>query len=65
MIIYDFIEQRFDQLNEDDWRQAEYMVDELWDTNFRFFRREDPMVNDICKELYYEVESIFSDDIPF
>lgn len=65
MINYEFLERRFDQLNEDDWRQAEYMVDDLWDTNFRLFRREDQMVNDICTELYHELDSVVNEDIPF
>lgn len=65
MINYEFIEKRFDQLNEDDWRKGMYMVDELWDTNFRLFRREDSMVNDICTELYHEVECYDNEDIPF
>lgn len=64
MLIYDFIERRFDQLNDDDWRQGEYMVDELWDANFKKFKQGDAMVNDICRELYDELESI-SEDIPF
>ena len=54
-----------DQLNEDDWRKAMYMVDDLWDTNFRFFRREDQMVNDICTELYLGLDSVVNEDIPF
>ena len=65
MIIYDFIEQRFDQLNEDNYSDARYMVDELWDNNFRQFRRDDSMVNDICKELYDELDSLVNEDIPF
>ena len=65
MIDYEFLERRFDQLNEDDWRKAMYMVDDLWDTNFRFFRREDQMVNDICTELYHELDSVVNEDIPF
>ena len=59
MIIYEFIEQRFDQLADDDYSDAQYMVDDLWNDNFLKFRRDDPMVNDICKELYYVL------DIPF
>jgi len=67
MIIYDFIEQRFDQLlnNDHTSKDAENMVDSLYDLNFLKFRQGDPMVNDICKELYYEIESIYTEDIPF
>jgi hypothetical protein len=67
MIIYDFIEQRFDQLlnNDHTSKDAENMVDSLYDLNFLKFRQADLMVNDICKELYYEIESIYTEDIPF
>jgi len=60
MIIYDFIEQRLDQLNEDNYSSGRYMVDGLYDLNFLKFRKNDAMVNDICRELYFEIE-----DIPF
>lgn len=59
MIIYDFIEQRFDQLADDSYSDAQNMVDSLYDLNFLKFRQADLMVNDICKELYYVL------DIPF
>jgi hypothetical protein len=67
MIIYDFIEQRFDELlnNDHTSKDAENMVDSLYDLNFLKFRQKDQMVNDICKELYYELESIYTEDIPF
>ena len=67
MIIYDFIEQRFDQLlnNDHTSKDAENMVDSLYDFNFLKFRQEDSMVNDICKELYHELESVANEDIPF
>lgn len=67
MILYQFIEQRFDQLfnNDHTFKDAENMVDSLYDLNFLKFRQGDPMVNDICKELYYEIESIYTEDIPF
>jgi hypothetical protein len=67
MIIYDFIEQRFDELlnNDHTSKDAENMVDSLYDFNFLKFRQQDSMVNDICKELYYELESIYTEDIPF
>lgn len=67
MIIYDFIEQRFDELlnNDHTSKDAENMVDALYDLNFLKFRQKDQMVNDICKELYYELESIYTEDIPF
>ena len=65
MLIYEFLERRFDQLYENDsWIQAEYMVDGLWDSNYLTFRQEDQMVNDICKELSEEMDSV-ADDIPF
>ena len=64
MIIYDFIEQRFDQLlnNDHTSKDAENMVDSLYDFNFLKFRQEDQMVNDICKELHYAIPD---NDIPF
>ena len=68
MIIYDFIERRLDQVEcSNGINDAQYMVDGLWDKNFKKFRQEDSMVNDICKELYDELESIFNpnEDIPF
>ena len=66
MLIYEFLERRFDQLYENDsWIQAEYMVDGLWDSNYLTFKQEDKMVNDICKELSEEMDSVANEDIPF
>ena len=61
MLVYDFIERRFDQLYENDsWVQAEYMVDDLYTKNYLNLMQEDQMAEDICKELSEEM-----DDIPF
>ena len=67
MIIYDFIWRRLDQVEcSDGWHAAQYMVDGLWDRNYLTFKQEDSMVNDICKEMYHELESVADDnDIPF
>jgi len=59
MIDYDFLERRFDQLNEDDWRQGEYMVDALLNNNTREFKRVNPLnqdIDDICLELWRELD---------
>ena len=58
MILYDFIEQRFDQLNEDSELDARYMVYDLWNDNFLKFRQLDLTVNDICNDLYYGLDAI-------
>ena len=61
MIIYDFIEQRLDQLEcSDGWSAAQYMVDGLWDSNYLTYKQDDSKVNDICTELCQEL-----DDVPF
>ena len=63
MLIYEFLERRFDQLCEDNYFQAEYMVDALLNNNTREFKRFNPaneMVDDICLELWQ-----VNDDIPF
>jgi len=63
MIDYTFLERRFDQLNEDDWKQAEYMVDALLNNNTIEFKRVNPenkTIDDICLELWQA-----NDDIPF
>ena len=69
MLIYDFIERRFDQLYENDsWIQAEHMVDALLNNNSEEFKRVNPpnqMVDDICRELSEEMDSIANEDIPF
>ena len=70
MIIYDFIEQRFDQLNEDNYLEAEYMVDSLLNNNTREFKRINPPnndVEDICLELWRELDQTYdpNNDIPF
>mgnify|MGYP003329281967 CR=1 FL=1 len=68
MIIYDFIEQRFDQLNEDNYLEAEYMVDSLLNNNTREFKRINPPNNDVeemCLELWREIDQTYNPDIPF
>lgn len=66
MINYDFILRRVDQVEcSDGWHAAQNMVDSLYDFNFLKFRQGDPMVNDICSELYHELESVANEDIPF
>ena len=71
MLIYDFIERRFDQLHENDlWIQAEYMVDSLLNNNTREFKRVNPpnkRVDDICLELWRMIDSTNNpdNDIPF
>ena len=69
MILYDFIERRMDQVEcSDGWHAAQNMVDGLWDSNVEKFKRLNPpnqMVDDICNELYHELESVANEDIPF
>jgi hypothetical protein len=70
MIIYDFIEQRFDQLNEDNYLEAEYMVDSLLNNNTREFKRINSPNNDIeeiCLGLWRELDQTYdpNEDIPF
>ena len=68
MIIYDFIEQRFDQLNEDNYLDGEYMVDSLLNNNTKQFKRMNPPnnnIDEICLELWREIDSTYNPDIPF
>ena len=66
MIIYDFIWRRLDQVEcSDGWHAAQYMVDGLWDKNYLTFKQDDKMVNDICQDLYHDLESVANEDIPF
>lgn len=68
MIDYEFIEKRFDQLNEDNYLEAEYMVDALLNNNTREFKRVNPaneMVDDICLELWQMIDQTNNPDIPF
>ena len=68
MLIYEFLERRFDQLSDDSWLQAEYMVDALLNNNSNEFKRVNPsnqMVDDICLELWQELDSTNNPDIPF
>ena len=70
MINYEFIERRFDQLNEDDYLRAEYMADSLLNNNTREFQRVNPPnnnIDDICLELWRELDQTYdpNDDIPF
>ena len=55
MIIYDFIEQRFDQLNDDSYLHGKYMVDKLLDSNVKEFNQYDVQVDAICVELWQEL----------
>ena len=60
MIRYEFIWRRLDQVEcSNGINDALYMVDGLWDKNFKEFKQEDSRVNDICTELCQELESIF------
>ena len=68
MIIYDFIEQRLDQLldnPEHGVKDADYMIDRLLDSNIKEFKQENQLVDDICEELYYELDVVADEDIPF
>ena len=68
MIIYDFIEQRFDQLldcPEHGTKNADYMLDTLLDKNATEFKQVDHEVDAICFELWRELESVANEDIPF
>ena len=59
MILYDFIEQRFDEL---DYFERMEMVDTLLDRNVTKFKQEDHEVDAICLELWQEDHT---NDIPF
>jgi len=66
MIIYDFIWQRLDQVEcSDGWHAAQYMIEGLLVANRTKLNQPDPMVDDICSELYHELESVANEDIPF
>lgn len=68
MIEYDFLERRFDQLCEDNYLQAEYMVDALFCNNEREFKRVNPPndnIGDICLELWKMIDHTNYPDIPF
>lgn len=54
MIIYDFIEQRFDEL---DYSAGMEMVDTLLDRNVQEFGQEDPDVDSTCLALWNEESS--------
>ena len=60
MLIYEFLERRFDQLNDDCYTDAEYMVDALLNKNVIEFEQINQEVDDICFELWQ-----INDDIPF
>jgi len=51
MIIYDFIEQRFDEL---DYLERMAMVDTLLDSNVQEFGQEDNDVDSTCLALWNE-----------
>ena len=68
MLIYDFIAIRFDQLldcPEHGVKDADYMVDGLYTKNYLNLMQEDQMAEDICKELWDELEAVANEDIPF
>ena len=70
MLIYEFIERRVDQLldcPEHGTNDADYMVDALLNKNSIEFKRVNPpnqMVDDICLELWREIDAV-CEDIPF
>ena len=67
MLIYDFIAIRFDQLldcPEHGVKDAYHMVDALLNKNATEFKQVDHEVDDICLELWNELEAV-ADDIPF
>lgn len=61
MIEYDFLERRFDQLNEDNLIiHAEYMVDGLLLKNCQGFMKlnlPNDHIDDICRELWNEIQN--------
>ena len=59
MLIYDFIERRYDEL---DYFEGTEMVDTLLDRNVTEFKQVDHEVDAICLELWNERKE---DDIPF
>lgn len=70
MIDYEFLERRVDQLldcPEHGTKDADYMVDALYVNNYQKFMQYNNHVEDICKELWDELESIVNpnEDIPF
>ena len=65
MIIYDFIERRFDQLNDDNLLHGKYMVDALLDKNVKQFDQYNVQVDNICLELWQELCDDLTEDIPF
>tara|TARA_Y100000401_G_scaffold61752_1_gene48996 strand:- start:670 stop:861 length:192 start_codon:yes stop_codon:yes gene_type:complete len=63
MLIYEFLERRFDQLldcPEHGVADADYMVDALLNKNVIEFKQINHEVGDICLELWQ-----INDDIPF
>ena len=65
---YEFLERRFDQLNEWSSKDAEFMVDDLLNKNSIEFKRVNPsnkMVDEICLELWQELDAVANPDIPF
>ena len=68
MLIYDFIEQRFDQLldcPEHGVKDADHMVDALLNKNAMEFKQVDHEIDDICRELWSELDAVVDEDIPF
>mgnify|MGYP001433052949 FL=1 len=66
MLIYDFIWRRLDQVEcSDGWHAAQYMVDGLYTKNYLNLMQEDQMAEDICRELWQELDAVANPDIPF
>ena len=65
MLVYEFLEQRFDQLNDDNLLHGKYMVDALLDKNVKEFNQYDVQVDSICLELWQELCDDLTEDIPF
>ena len=68
MLMYEFLEKRFDQLNEESYLDAEHMVDGLFYSNeitFQKVNSPNQDIEDICLELWRELDQINNPDIPF
>ena len=44
--------------------ETEIILDEVY-SNYLTFKQDDSKVNDVCQELYHELESVANEDIPF
>lgn len=66
MLVYEFLERRFDQLNDDNLLHGKYMVDALLDKNVKEFDQYNVQVDSICLELWQELcDDLTNEDIPF